>query len=231
MNRLQSELSRLYLPPSSEQGEAKVRAMILELAGPADWSELSKVWRGVQADLGLPAPAIAVSGIDGIQLRFSLQAPTGMARAADFLLALRAHYLGGIASSRVRLQPSSTEEAFSMPPIPSQSESAGNWSAFIAPDLVSVFVDTPWLDIEPSIEGQADLLSRLESITPTAFDAAMQRLSPAPARVAPQAQTSSSPVGRASDVDPRQFLQQVLNDESADLALRIEAAKGLLRSS
>ena len=39
MNRLQSELHRLYLLPSADQGDA--RAMIMELAAPADWNELS----------------------------------------------------------------------------------------------------------------------------------------------------------------------------------------------
>jgi hypothetical protein len=250
MNRLQSQLSRLYLPPPSEQGDGtkherptaptdKVRVMILEVAGPADWTELSKVWRGVQADLRLPAPAIAVSGSNGMQLWFSLQEQTGMTQAADFLTCLRTHYLPGIALSRVLLQPSAAHEPFSMPTVPQVSELTGNWSAFIASDLASVFVDTPWLDIEPSAEGQADLLSRLESIRPSAFDAAMQTLSPAAARETPSAQASNSAAGRcphegvtaASDIDPRRFLQQVLNDESAELALRIAAAKALLRNS
>ena len=54
--------------------------MVLELTGPADWDVLSAVWRGVQADLELPAPAIAVSGTDGLQLWFSLEAPVPAAQ-------------------------------------------------------------------------------------------------------------------------------------------------------
>ena len=99
MNRLQSELHRLYLADESglldEQG--RVRAMVLELTGPADWDVLSAVWRGVQADLELPAPAIAVSGTDGLQLWFSLEAPVPAAQAQAFLAALCAHYLPGVA--------------------------------------------------------------------------------------------------------------------------------------
>ena len=215
MNRLQSELHRLYLPRPTDEAD-KVRAMVMELAGPADWSELSKVWRGVQAELRWPAPAIAVSGSDGMQLWFSLESSVSQQRAADFLTHLRRHYLPDIAQARVK-------ELSALPTIPKQCESTENWSAFIAPDLASVFVETPWLDVEPSVEGQADLLARLESISPADFDAAMQRLAPA-------AVSARSSLG-ASNLDPKRFLQQVLNDETVDLALRVEAAKALLRSS
>lgn len=88
-----------------------------------------------------------------------------------------------------------------------------------------MFADTPWLDIPPGIDGQADLLARLESIDPAAFEAAFTRLQPA---AAPASNTQPSVGCSAGDVDPRHFLQRVLNDEAAPLALRIEAAKALL---
>ena len=84
MNRLMSEWNRLYLLPgealaaegidldAAQAGlvdpRGRVRALVLELARPAAWEPLATVWRGVQADLELPAPAIAVSGVDGYQL-------------------------------------------------------------------------------------------------------------------------------------------------------------------
>ena len=37
--------------------------------------------------------------------------------------------------------------------------------------------------------------------------------------------------GAGPDVDPRRFLQQVLNDETVALALRIDAAKALLQAA
>jgi len=227
MNRLQSELHRLYMPPAANPGG--VRLALLELAAPADWSELAKVWRGVQLDLQLPAPAIAVSGSDGMQLWFSLQAPASASQAAAFLERLRARYLPGVEPGRVRLLPSAAGGPFTVPPIPAQSQPSGNWSAFVAPDLAPVFAEAPWLDIQPGAEGQADLLARLESIKPAAFDAAMQALPPG----APDATTQRPPSEAAAgtpDVDPKQFLQRVLNDETVDLALRIEAAKALLQS-
>ncbi len=230
MNRLQSELHRLYLLTSPDlgghliDGAGQVRAMVMELTGPADWDVLSKVWRGVQADLELPAPAIAVSGSDGLQLWFSLQAPMSALRAEAFLAHLQARYLAGVAPARLRLSPSAAGQTFDAALVPAQQDATENWSAFVAPDLAPVFADTPWLDIPPGIEGQADLLARLESIKPAALAAAMQRLQPV-------VSTGSSPAAQPSsaDVEPKRFLQQVLNDETAALALRVEAAKALLR--
>lgn len=227
MNRLQSELQRLYLLPAAD-GEAglvdaagQARGLVMELTGPADWEPLSRVWRGVQLDLELPAPAIAVSGTDGLQLWFSLERPVDAGRAAEFLAGLGSRYLAGLTpATRLRLSPPASAVL-----VPAEQPSTGNWSAFVAPDLAPVFADTPWLDIPPGVEGQADLLARLESIKPAAFDAALQALQPAPAPVA--ASTASTASTAAGD-EPRQFLLRVMNDDSVGLALRIEAAKALL---
>src|SRR6478672_13751414 len=109
MNRLQTELQRLYLPHDAEREApgpqepglvgpgGRVRAMVLELARPASWNSLAKVWQGVQVDLELPAPSIAVSGIDGYQPWFSLSQAIPVTQAIDFLESLRRRYLGDIA--------------------------------------------------------------------------------------------------------------------------------------
>jgi hypothetical protein len=228
MNRLCTEWHRLYGPPGAEGDPRAVRALVLELARPADWEALGRVWRGVQAELQLPAPAIAVSGTDGLQLWFSLQAPVAADRAGAWLAALAARYLAEVAPARLRLAPPAAVPS----PVPAEQPATGNWSAFVAADLAPVFVDTPWLDIPPSADGQADLLFRLKSVSPEAFDAALLRLQPAPAPasapVAQPAPTVPSEAVAPADVDPRRFLQRVLNDESIALALRIEAAKALL---
>lgn len=226
MNRLQSELQRLYLPPGSDSlvsASGEVRALVLELARDADWDELSRVWRGVQADLQLPAPAIAVSGTDGLQLWFSLQAPVSAARGAAFLALLCARYLPGVAATRLRLMPSAGSPLQHAALVPALQAGTENWSAFVAPDLAPVFADTPWLDIPPGVEGQADLLARLDSIKPAAFDALV---SPATRAAEPHVE----PAAASADVDPRQFLQQVLNDTATPLAVRVEAAAALLRA-
>lgn len=227
MNRLQTEIRRLYGIDAETRlsSEGWVRGLVLELARPADWKCLSLVWRGVQNDLGLPAPAIAVNGRDGYQLWFSLDQAVPLSQAQDFLESLRQHYLPDIDGSRLSLLP---REAATLPTVPAQpQEAAGNWSAFVAPDLAAVFQDDPWLDLPPGDDAQADLLSRLQPM-PCA-DVVRAALALAPQRQATV--TGSVPSDPAQAVwqdDPRHFLLQVMNDPGADLALRIEAAKALL---
>lgn len=70
MNRLQTELHRLYLPNDAQSecqdtsGEAislidadgRVRAMVVEIAQQANWDGVAALWQGIQDDLDLPAP-------------------------------------------------------------------------------------------------------------------------------------------------------------------------------
>jgi len=263
MNRLQSELARLYLPPLPDGVDAdaqpntlidaagRVRAMVMELARPADWEALSAVWRGVQAELELPAPAIAVSGTDGLQLWFSVAQPIAVARAHAFLEGLRQRFLADIKPARVRLMPAADATALRQDlhaaQVPAlQSDGSGNWSAFLAPDLVPVFAETPWLDIPPNEEGQATLLRGVAVMGLPAFDAAVAMLAnaaqPQASTVAAAATAMSSADARivaqdepqpvsARNEDPKQFLLQVMNDDSVALDLRIEAAKALLQHS
>ena len=230
MNRLQSELVRLYGLPAigPADREGRTRGAVLEITGEAAWDNLSTVWRGVQVDLALPAPAIAVSGTDGMQLWFSLEVDVSVSRAGDVLDALRARYLSGLALQRVRFYPLPDDAGTPLPSVPTQSTDTGNWSAFVAPDLAPIFADAPWLDLPPGIDGQADLLTRLESIKPAALDAAMQTLAPAGTSRSTPASRLPEVVGQPGDLDPRRFLQQVLNDDAVDLGLRIEAAKALI---
>ena len=253
MNRLQSELNRLYLPLSRAGAETdaqplalvdpsdRVRAMVMELSSPPGWDALSKVWHGVQTELALPAPAIAVSGIAGLQLWFSLAEPIPVARAHAFLECLRQRFLADIEPGRVRLMPAADASALQQnlhaAPVPALQPGTGNWSAFLAPDLVPVFADTPWLDIPPNEEGQASLLRGIAVMEQAAFEAAFGKLV-----LAAQA-TQATPVALASvgesvapevsgppdaGADARRFLLQVMNDSTVALALRIEAAKALL---
>jgi hypothetical protein len=215
VNRLESELQRLYLP----QDGGGPRAMVLELAGPANWDALARVWQGVQSDLRLPAPAIAVSGIDSCQLWFSLSEPVPGQRALAFLRLLHKRYWAGVPKDRIRMKAWSPGD-----PVPPAQAAPGQWSAFVSPDLAALFSDEPWLDLAPSPDAQADLLSRLQGIAPADFERALESLAPrAEAAVA----TGSTPTG--AHQDPRSFLLEVMNDPAIDLNLRIEAAKALLR--
>lgn len=235
MNRLQAELHRLYLPPGSPPPvpgapgtplvgpDGCVRAVVLELLRPAGWAELAQVWRGVQADLDLPAPAIAVSGRTGYQLWFSLGEPVPVARAAAFLEALRRRYLGELAVERIAMSPAPSAAAQPASALPPAEVAPEQWSAFVAPDLAPVFADEPWLDRPPGADAQAELLSRIESIKPEAFARAMERLAPAAQDTGPAAAAAPT------NLEPRQFLLDVMRDPAVELSLRIEAAKALLR--
>src|SRR5450830_550703 len=241
MSTLQAELARLYRshersiqnPPGAESGlmapDGAVRALVLELARPADWALLSTVWRGVQTDLELPAPAIAVSGIDGYQLWFSLAEPVSALQAGAFLEALRVRYLSLVAPGRLLMLPAvdaaSPGQIQHALLVPALQPATGHWSAFVAPDLAAIFSEEPWLDLPPNPEAQAKVLSRLECIKPAVFHAVLERLSPV---VMPQAAPISSvdheSNGRQATVevkasalkgnslDPKRFLLCVMND-------------------
>ncbi len=246
MSRLQAELQRLFLLPDAAlpaSGDlplvgpsGEVRTMVLEVARPAGWDALAKVWTGVQADLDLPAPAIAVTGVEGCQLWFSLVRPVPLADAVGFLDALRTNYLGGVRADRIAARPSAAADGRSVKVIPALQGDSGFWSAFVAQDLAPLFADEPWLDLTPGDDAQADLLSRVDSIKPDAFARALQQLRQSAAEpVTAGTVETSRPAGlRTSSIqglDPRQFLLDVMADTSIDLGLRIEAAKALLPSS
>ena len=256
MTRLQSELDRLYLArPSAHSAAAalpsplidpsgRVRALVLAVTLPLSWKALSKAWLGVQTELDLPAPAIAVDGTDGFQLWFSLAEPIEASDAHAFLDSLRVRFLPDADPRRVRLLPAA--DAVAAQPaghaqcVPALQAATGNWSAFVAADLAPIFEDTPWLDIPPSEEGQATLLHGLVSITPAALDEALRRLGPrrpavplAPLALVPAVPVAPAgaelpPVASTACDDAERFLHRIVNDESVSLALRIEAAKALL---
>ncbi len=251
-SRLARELARLYRPAGTRgaggtlqpsqlsDAQGHVRALMLELARPAEWAPLAALWQGVQGDLGLPAPAMAVNGADGLQLWFSLAEAVAPAQAQAFLDGLCRRYLAGLPRSRIgRLPMGPGSDAGAARSLPALDATSGCWSAFVAPDLAPLFAETPWLDIAPGDDGQADLLVRVESIRPAQFEDALRVLQydGAPLQQ-PQAQGSAPPpapsppagpaAAGAGHVDALAFLQSVMNDEAAPLALRIEAAKALL---
>lgn len=249
MNRLQSEIRRLYLPRAAEDTDADAaslidargatRALVLEVARQAGWEAVDRTWRGVQAELELPAPAVAVNGCDGFQLWFSLEEPVGTPDAQAFLDGLRRRFLADVAADLVRMMPSQAVAASVVHarPVPAEQTPPDRWSAFVAPDLAALFVDTPWLDFVPRSDGQADLLRSLKSIGREAFEAVSARLGQAAHRAHPLGtESASGATGSASAAtarptmpsDPEAFLRQVMQDDSVPLALRIEAARALL---
>lgn len=249
MTRLPPEFHRLYQPLSSEERPSgSVRAMVLALGRPAEWPPMASIWEGVQRDLGLPAPGIAVSGTDAFQLWFSLAMPVPAAEARRFLTGLTARYLQDVAPHRLTLIPDSERAAtpVALPTVPAQVADE-QWSAFVARDLAPVFADSPWLDVMPGDEGQAELLRALTPIAQPDWQTALIRLDahtePAqPAVFAPAAPEAPRPIATAASTpavltstpsfdSPKPFLLHVMNDNAVPLALRIDAAKALLRAA
>lgn len=226
--RLTREFDRLYgraAGPSPGEAEG-TRVLILELAKPAQWAPLGALWQGVQVDLELPAPAIAVNGADGLQLWFSVLEPLPAAQAQAFLEALRRRYLAELPAHRLSLLtvavPASTPAM-----VPVLTGADDRWSAFVAADLAPIFEDTPWLDMPPGDAGQAELLSRLQSIQPSAMARAWAALQPEHRNPSPVTAVASMAT-HATNPSAWHFLHQVMNDPNTPLAQRIEAAKALL---
>lgn len=187
--------------PSLVTPDGRVRALVLEVGHPADWDALLAVWQGVQADLALPAPAIAVSGTDAYLLWFSVAQAVPVAQAAAFLEGLCQRHLADVAPHRIGMLPA--PQATTAPPqhtqprtvppalrVPAQ-QASGCWSAFVTADLARIFADEPWLDLEPNALAQADLLSRMASIPLADFERACARLRPSPP--APAAHSTEPP--------------------------------------
>jgi hypothetical protein len=233
MRRLAREFDRLYGAASAPSAAAtaalgaaeSVRALVLEVARPAAWQPLAAVWRGVQSDLALPAPAIAVNGSDGVQLWFSLADAVAPAQGLALLERLRQRYLADLPVHRVAMH------AAAVPPaMPRPIDAGERWAAFVAADLAALFDETPWLDLPPNEDGQADLLSRVASIRSADLQAALALLPDAPPATPPRALVADVPpaAGPAAHPAALQFLLAVMHDEAAPLALRIDAAKALL---
>jgi hypothetical protein len=220
MNRLEAELQRLGLAPVAPDA-GTTRALLLEILRPAGWEPVGQAWQGVQADLDLPAPAIAVNGRDGYQLWFAFPEPVATTEAQAFFDGLRARYLAGVPPERLRL---------GIGGLPLAQQGPERWAAFVAPDLAPIFAEEPWLDLAPSADAQAELLSRLQPIQPPAFQRAMERLRPAAPAAPVSSEVGAATSGPSRTDDPRRFLLQVMNDPAVDLRLRIEAAKALLPS-
>lgn len=244
MNPLHTEFARLYYanPQHARLHDAahsvlqnvdgQVRCAVLELARPADWSLLAPLWRAAQTDLDLPAPAIAINGADGYQLWFSWQEGVAAAQAHGFVQSLIARYLGDVKASRLRVWPGTgtpSPDAEFPGDIPAMHPRSGQWSAFIAPDLAAVFADEPWLDRNPGLEAQAQLLSRIDSLQPQVFAKAQALLQPAPTAPAPACKPAPAPQRADYPSDtPAAFLQAVMQDPCAPLALRVQAATALM---
>lgn len=228
--------------------EGMVRAMIVSFERASDWEQAAKLYQAVQDDLDFPAPAVSVSGRKGYRLWFSLAESLPVAEANRFLKALRSKYLAETNVANLECRPDLDSVALDVMKLaPSLHLTNGKWSAFIDPSMGSMFVDGPWLEMEPNMGRQADILGGLKSIKAGDFQKALGILEmpeEAASKTAQpgvegagqyQGEPASHPPGLGLDrlsvgndfTDPKSFLLAVMNDPSASASQRIEAARAL----
>jgi hypothetical protein len=217
MQKLISELTRLYLPDGSLpadalarhlRGEATLaiqlvkdgftRAMCLAFQRGADgdeaqhWNRLCTMANALQGELGLPAPAVSISGADAYGLWLSLATPVPVAEAQRFLELLHAAYC-----PELKLAADAASFPVELPPCLHQA--SGKWAAFIHPGMGAAFEEETGLEMMPPEAGQVAFLEGLRSIDAAQFAQAMDRLRPsqgvAPAAGAPVQVRAATPEG------------------------------------
>jgi hypothetical protein len=195
MQKLISELTRLYLPAGAMSadtltphllgqttlpidlttGDGLVRALVIAFDKTSDgedaqhWSRLCSVANALQAELGFPAPAVSVSGANGYGLWLSLETPVPAAQAQQFLALLRKAYF-----PEIELRPDSVGAPVELPPCLHQS--TGRWAAFIHPGMGASFAEESGLEMAPPFAGQAAFLEGLQSIGEAQFLRAIETL-------------------------------------------------------
>jgi len=202
MQKLIAELMRLYLPADAPPpdvlalhvlgqqnvpvsltgGDGLTRAMMIPfrktkgLEGDAHWLRLCDVANTLQETLGLPAPAVSISGGDAYYLWLSLATPVPADQAQTFLERLRDAYF-----PEIELDTDAVRAPIALPPC--RHPRTGKWAAFIHPGMGASFADEAGLDMPPPPLGQAAFLEGLESISAEQFERVFQALEPAPQHV------------------------------------------------
>lgn len=217
MQKLISELTRLYLPDGASSSMAleqqllgkttasaglvsddgSTRAIVIGFHKMAEgeeaqhWGLLCAVAKALQRELGLPAPAVSISGKDGFNLWLSLAVATPVAQVQRFLGLLRTAYYPDMAAV------ADGSALVELPPC--WHPDTGRWAAFIHPGLGASFADESGLEMAPPFAGQAALLEGLQSISQVQFQHAMHMLAQsgeaAPVAGEPVTVRASSPNG------------------------------------
>lgn len=223
MDKLSGELQRLHFLPE-QRVEAGQSALGLAFRRAADWESAALLWRAVQDELDLPAPAVSVDG-QGYCLWFSLAEPVDDQQARRFLDGLQRRYLTDLPASRLEFG-----IAGNLPPCPLAEPE--RWAAFIDPGMGSMFTTEPWLEMAPNRNQQADLLAAFTSMRTSDFVRALALLQPAGQPVEDDGNTAESSASflalQGPFANPKQFLLAVMNDPGASPQQSIEAAKALL---
>lgn len=210
MEKLIAQLLRLYIPAGTPAPESLADHLLgrtpvapplvtadgltrcvvvpfdkaLDAAGRDGWTRLCDAAHALQADHGLPAPAVSIDGEHGFCLWISLAAPVPAALAGRFAERVHATWSPGSALRQ-------DARAAALPPC--LNPRTGKWAAFIHPGMGASFADEPGLDIAPPPTAQAAFLEDLESAGLALFQRAVDAL----AAPQPQPQQIASPAPSA----------------------------------
>jgi hypothetical protein len=217
MEKLLAELTRLYLAPEGATRDALAqhvlgqqtlafkmttadgltRALAIpfrKVLGAEEghhWTRLCEVANALQAELGLPAPAVSINGASAFNLWLSLAVPVPAGEAQDFLELLRKRYF-----PEIEIDPDAATAPVYLPPC--LNPRSGKWAAFIHPGMGASFADESGLEMAPPLAGQAGFLEPLESIGEEQFARAMRKLQQPPGAAASAAAAPASEAPAAS---------------------------------
>lgn len=184
MEKLLTELKRLYLPADAATPQALAehvtgqitlstaltgadgltRALVIAFnqsdsgAPEQHWNRLCEVANALQAELGLPAPAVSISGASGYGLWLSFEQPLPAAEAQQFASLLQAAYF-----PEIDLQPPTVATPVEVPPC--LHRASGKWAAFIHPGMGASFAEDAGLEMAPPLSGQLAFLEGLRRIS------------------------------------------------------------------
>jgi hypothetical protein len=222
MEKLIAELTRLYLAPEAVTRDALAahiagkttlaiklttadgltRAMAIpfrKVFGDGEaghWDRLCEVANALQADLGLPAPAVSIDGASAYRLWLSLASPVPAGEAQEFLELLQQAYF-----RQTELAPDAATAPVYLPPC--LNPRSGKWAAFIHPGMGASFAEESGLDMAPPLTGQATFLEGLDSIADEQFREALYKLEQRhrPAAIPAPAEPVSSAAADALDAE------------------------------
>lgn len=196
MQKLNVELDRLYLA-GADGGTRSIALAFKKLPGDGEaghWERLCSLANTLQSELGLPAPAVSISGSGSYGLWISLAKPVAPAQAQEFTDLLYRAYCPGQAGAGANGAPGFPPQ---LHPV------SGKWSAFIHPGMGASFAGDDGLEVQPPEAGQVALLEGLESIGPALFERALEHLRQVAAGSAAQ---TVSPAPVLADTRPEGLL-------------------------
>lgn len=218
MDKLISELRRLYLLNAGNhqrlqhhlRGEATfafdlaqdgvTRAIVIDFhkaAGEQHWLRLCDVANALQAELGLPAPAVSVSGGESYRLWLSLASPLPLEQARQFIALLHKAYFEDeeIDFGRTMVE---------LPPC--LHVATGLWASFINPSMGGALAEDLGLEAPPNEMAQAAFLEKLDSISDEQFAHALSTLQRQHKAAAASAAVTTAPAPTPRAATPQGLL-------------------------